>query len=194
MYTIHQSHSFIIDVMDTGEKNKFFWLFTRDFGLIHATAQSVRSVSSKLNPHLQIYNIAIVEFVRGKDVWRITNALDSEYNTPFTKLNKKSQEMYAKIALLLRRLYVGEESHPELFDALVEGFQKISKTFDQKTLEAVYIILVVKILYYLGYWESNKEYYPFHASSLSPEIIEKTLHKKNDLEERIKQSLRESHL
>lgn len=195
MYTIHQSKALILDSLDTGEKNRFFWLFTRDFGLIHASAQSVRSSSSKLNAHLQTYGVSIVEFVRGKELWRITNALPiSEEEYSFSLLTKKSQEVIARICLLLRRLYVGEEAHPELFDEIVSGFEKLTKTFDSKTTEAVETLLVLKVLYYLGYWEEHKEHYPLHTSPFSREILERTLQKKEELQERIKQSLRESHL
>ena len=196
MYTIHQSKAFIIDAMDTSEKNRFFWLFTRDFGLIAASAQGLRTVTSKLNPILQQYSTVSVEFVRGKDVWRITNALSLEEGESFSfsSFTKKGQEVLARTSLLLRRLYVGEEAHSELFDDVVEGLLKISKSFDSRTIDALETLLILKILYHLGYWEEHKEHYPLHLSPFSRETVEKTLQKKYELEERIKQSLRESHL
>lgn len=195
MYTIHQSPGFILDTMDTGEQNRFFWIFTKDFGLINASAQSVRSVKSKLNPYLQQYSFSTVEFVRGKDVWRITNALSFDNDSCiFPKLPKKGQESIARIALLLRRLYVGEEAHEDLFSEIYEACTKISKTFDSSTIEAIEILVTIKILFRLGYWEDPKESYNLHTSPFTREILDRTSQRKYEFQERIKQSLRESHL
>lgn len=195
MYTIHQNPGFILDVMDTGEQNRFFWIFTKDFGLINASAQSVRSIKSKLNPYLQQYSFSTIEFVRGKDVWRITNALSFNDDLfVFSQLPKKGQESIARIALLLRRLYVGEETHEDLFSEIYEACTKIAKTFDSDTIEAIEILVTIKILYRLGYWEDLKESYNLHTSAFTRETLDRTNQKKYELLERIKQSLRESHL
>ncbi len=195
MYEIHQNPALILDSLDTGEKNRFFWIFTRDFGLITGTAQSVRSTKSKLNPHLQQYSFCVVEFVRGKDIFRITNALPFQgENFVFSQSTKKGQEAIARISELLKRLHLGEEVHVHLFDEVYDACMKIMKSFDAKTIDAIEILITIKILYYLGYWESYKEHYPLHLSPFSREILDKTLQKKNELLDRIKQSLRESHL
>jgi len=195
MYTIHQNPGFIIDTMDTGEKNRFFWIFTQDFGLINASAQGVRSTTSKLNPFLQQYSFSVLEFVKGKDVWRITNALAfQEEQIVFTELSKLAQESLARIALLLRRLYVGEESHSQLFFELYEGVYKLTKTYDSETIQAVEILIMIKILYHLGYWEEFKESYTLHAHSYTRETLDRISQRKIELQARIKQSLSESHL
>jgi len=193
VYSIHQTKALILDVMDVGESNKFYWLLTREYGLVNASAQGVRLVKSKLNPYLQQYGFVIIEFVKGKEIWRITNAAP-ETSFYFSQLTKKSEEVVAKISLLLKRLYVGEESNEVLFDDLLDGFQKLSKAFDSKTVDALEIVIIIKILYHLGYWEDHKGHYQLHLSSYSQEVLEKALQKKKDLRERITQSLRESHL
>lgn len=193
MYSIHQTKALILDVMDVGEANKFYWLLTREHGLVNASAQGVRWTKSKLNPYLQQYSFVVVEFVRGKEIWRITNAAP-ETSFYFSQLTKKSAEVVAKISLLLKRLYVGEEANEALFDDLLEGFQRLSKAFDSKTLNALETLIVLKILHHLGYWEEHKEHYPLHSSPYSQEVLEKAIRKEKDLRERITQSLRESHL
>lgn len=195
MYTIHQNPGFIIDVIDTGEKNRFFWIFTKDFGFINASAQSVRTVKSKLNSRLQQYSFSIIEFVKGKDIWKITNALP--YNSElfiFSEITKHGQESIVRIAMLLKRLYVGEEAHDYLFSEVYEACVKIAKTFDHETIQAIEILLTIKILYHLGYWEEDKTSYALHLSPFTREILDRTRQKKIELEERIKHSLRESHL
>jgi len=195
MYTIHQNPAFILDTMDTGEKNRFFWIFTRDFGLINASAQGVRSITSKLNPHLQQYSFSTIEFVRGKDIWRLTNALVfSSESFVFSHMTKNGKEAVARIANLLRRLHAGEEAHTDLFDEIYEAYIRIAKSYDQETIEAIELLVTIKILYRLGYWEEYKETYSLHNSSFTRESLDRTYQKKHELQERIKQSLRESHL
>jgi len=194
MYAIYQSKTLILDFVDSGEKNRFFWLFTRDFGLVNAAAQSVRSTSSKLNPYLQQYNSIIIEFVRGKDIWRITNSIALDDSVVFSSISKRGQVVVARVCLLLKRLYVGEEANQKLFDDVLEGIKKISRAFDSKTIDGLETLLVLKILYHLGYWEEHKEHYPLHSSPFSQEMIDRALRKKKDLDVRIEQSLRESHL
>lgn len=193
MYEIHQSLAIILDYRDVGEKNRLFWFFTREFGLIVATAQSVRATTSKLNPYLQQYQIPVIEFVRGKESWRITNVLSVSHSI-FFESSIRGKIVIAEICDLLKRLFVGEEAHEKLFDDIVEGFEKISKTFDETSIDAFRVLLMVKMLYHLGYWEQYKEVYDFHTASFSHQILEKVIHKKKELEERIKQSLYESHL
>lgn len=195
MYTIHQSPGFILDTMDIGEANRFFWIFTRDFGLINVSAQGVRSTTSKLNPHLQQYNFSTIEFVRGKDVWRLTNTLVfSSESFIFSHTTKKGKEAIARIANLLRRLHAGEVAHTDLFDEIYEACVKIGKAFDKETIEAIELLVTIKILYRLGYWEEYKETYSLHLSSFTRESLDRTYQKKHELQERIKQSLSESHL
>jgi hypothetical protein len=75
MYHKHTTHAFVLDVSTSGEKNHFVTLFTREFGMIKAKAQSVRVMDSKLRYALQEYSYIEVSLVKGKDIWRITNAL-----------------------------------------------------------------------------------------------------------------------
>jgi hypothetical protein len=91
-------------------------------------------------------------------------------------------------------LYVGEEAHVELFDEVYEACMKIVKTFDRQTLESIELLVTIKILYRLGYWEDFKESYTAHTSPFTREVLGRVHQKKNELKERIKQSLRESHL
>ena len=41
-HTIYNTEGFILKSLNFGEANKYFFIFTKDFGLIKAAAQSVR--------------------------------------------------------------------------------------------------------------------------------------------------------
>lgn len=192
MYAIHQTRSLILDYVDSGEHNRLYWLFTAELGLIVATASGVRTTKSKLNPRLQQYNIVTLEVVRGKEMWRITNVLSDEISC--WELSKNAQAVVARVSALIRRLYIGEEANHLLFADVEEAFLKLGRIFDSGTIDAVETLLVLKILYHLGYWEEHQKHYPLHFSPFSSEVLETTQRKKEDLRERIVESLRESHL
>lgn len=192
MYAIHQTKVLIVDSVDVGESNRLFWLLSSELGLIVATASGVRSIKSKLNPRLQNHNLVTVELVRGKEMWRITNVLSDELS--FFSFSKNAQMVVARVSALLKRLYVGEEGNQTLFRDIEEGFQKLQRVFDKPSIDAIETLLVLKILYHLGYWEEHQKHYPLHFSPFSSDVLDKTYQKKHDLQERIKQSLSESHL
>ena len=82
MYHIHTTHALVVGMLPVGEKHYFVNLFTKDFGMIRAKAQSVRVNVSKLRFALQEYSFVNISLVRGKDTWRITNA-EPIYNIYF---------------------------------------------------------------------------------------------------------------
>lgn len=192
MYSIHQAKSFILDYKDSGETNRLYWLFTAELGLIVATASGVRTTKSKLNPRLQQYTMLTLEIVKGKEMWRITNVLSNDI--PCSVYSKNAQAVVARTAALVRRLYVGEEPNHLLFADIEQAFTKLGKVFDVGTINAIETLLVLKILYHLGYWEEHKKHYPLHFSPFSSEVLEKAEQQQNNLRERIILSLRESHL
>jgi hypothetical protein len=89
MYHKHTTRAFVLSVSPSGEKNHFITLFTREFGMIRAKAQSVRVSDSKLRYALQEYSYIEVSLVKGKDIWRITNALPI-YNIYFELMSPPS--------------------------------------------------------------------------------------------------------
>lgn len=192
MYAIHQTKSFILDYVDSGESNRLYWLFTPELGVVVATASGVRSTKSKLNPRLQKYSLVTVEIVKGKELWRITNVLSDD--VPCSVYAKNGQAVVARTAALVRRLYAGEEPNPLLFTDIEQGFMKLQKVFDAETIAAVETLLVLKILYHLGYWEEHQKHYPLHVSPFSSDVLVKTKDLQHDLREKIILSLRESHL
>ena len=74
MYHIHHTEGIILSSKNYGEAGKYYSLLTRDLGLINASAQGVRKISSKLRFVLQDFSYIKVDLVHGKDFWRLTSA------------------------------------------------------------------------------------------------------------------------
>ena len=79
MHPIHTTPGFIIGSRPSGEAGKMISIFTRDLGLVFASAQGIRFEKSKLRPFTQDYSFGQFSFVRGKEYWRLTSAQE-EYN------------------------------------------------------------------------------------------------------------------
>ena len=104
--------------------------------------------------------------------------------------------MLGRIFALLRRLLTGEEKNEQLFAAVLEGFQFIIRNKDTKLVEGVEIVLVLRILYLLGYLAPRGEFDPFltHAGLWDESVISKALLFRTVAISAINNSLRETQL
>jgi len=53
MHHIHHTEGIILESRNFGEGGKYYSIFTRDLGMVYASAQGVRKMSSKLRFILQ---------------------------------------------------------------------------------------------------------------------------------------------
>lgn len=137
-YTVHTTEGFILFSAPVGEANRIYHIFTREFGVIIATAQGVRLNKSKLRPHLLDYSFSSVSFVKGKEFWRITSA---------SSISKSKDKTYIQILSILKRLLQGEGEHEALFDYLKEELSK--ENLDETKL-------MIRILLDLGYIDKKE--------------------------------------
>ncbi len=100
---IYHTEGIVLSGHNTGEANKYVAVFTREMGLIRATVQSIRKSTSKLRYSLQNYSLARVDFVRGRDVWRITSAMPMSLFDTALKDPQKAR-LVARVVMLLERL------------------------------------------------------------------------------------------
>jgi DNA repair protein RecO len=138
------------------EADSFIIIFTREFGLIYAFARSVRMLKSKLRFSLQTFSFINVSLVRGRDMWRITNAEEimaaKNYASDSAKLRLAS-----RIFLLLRRLVHGEERNEGLFECLRGGIFFLDKEdFAPTDLASFEHLFVLRLLHRLGYGSTER--------------------------------------
>src|SRR3989338_3781658 len=114
MHHIYHTEGVILGSRNSGEAGKYYYIFTRDLGMIYATAQGVRKMSSRLRFILQDFAYLKIDLVAGRDFWRITSA--SKTNT-LEQIIKRPEtfEIFANIARLLKRLLPGVEPNEVLF-------------------------------------------------------------------------------
>src|SRR3990167_1069534 len=108
MHHIYHTEGIILGSKNFGEAGRYYSIFTRDLGMIHASAQGVRKMSSKLRFILQDFAYVKVDLVQGKDFWRVTSASKTNKLEQLSK-NRGTLEVVSNIAKLLKRLLAGVE-------------------------------------------------------------------------------------
>lgn len=110
-YAVYTTKAWILSSAPSGEASKTYHLYTESFGLVHARAQGVRKLDSKLRYSLDDFSFATVSLVRGKEFWRLTGSEKAE-------LPEEGRLIRARVLSLVRRLVHGEERNEALFSAL----------------------------------------------------------------------------
>lgn len=128
-YAIYSTRGFILGSTPSGEASKIYLIYTEDFGLVRARAQSVRLLTSKLRYNLEDYSFGTFSLVKGREIWRLTGAekLDSSGSLSPTR---------ARVLNLVKRLVQGEEKNEKLWKALLLLTEKEMK----EPLILVYIL------------------------------------------------------
>ncbi|HRH22994.1 MAG TPA: recombination protein O N-terminal domain-containing protein [Candidatus Paceibacterota bacterium] len=190
-YHVYQTKGFVLGSAPLGEAHKSYTVYTRDMGLIFASAQGIRLTQSKLRYSIDDYKLTLFALVRGREVWRITNAREGE-GSP---LSGKRLVLFARAASLVRRLLHGEEKNEYLFDSLESLYLYLSQTaVSSQNLSTLEILVVLRCLYALGYVNGSvfEEY-------VSTTLVDESLldsfssHKKQAVSA-INKALEESHL
>jgi DNA repair protein RecO (recombination protein O) len=192
MHHIYHTEGIILESRNYREADKYYLIFTKDFGLIYASAQSVRKLSSKLRFVLQDYTYVKIDLVRGKDFWRITSASKTNKLDNLLK-DKEVFQIFINISRLLRRLLAGEEPNEILFNNFLKGLLILEKTKNKKELGNIEALIVLRILNNLGYIGQNDALDTLISSPFEDIVLEIGQHRIKILKE-INRALKETQL
>ncbi len=177
MHHIYHTEGIILGSRSFGEAGKYYDIFTRELGMVRATAQGVRKISSKLRYVLQDFSYIKVDLVRGKDIWRVTSASKTNELENITK-NPEVFKIIFNVSRLLKRLLQGEEKNEELFIDLLKGFSLFDKFNENASvdyLENAEMYVVLKILHHLGYIGGDKNISDLIVSPIAEEMFENVI-------------------
>ena len=192
---IYTTDAFVIESTLSGEADRFFTLFTRELGLIRASAKGVRLQKSKLRYSLQDFSRTRVSFVRGKEIWRITSARIEDNLYKRYEDDKPVVYVIAHLLGLIKRLVVGEQKDEALFDILAQAFTFLeSRSVWAEELKLFEIIVVLQILDNLGYLRQRQEFQQFIKNNWSEEVLMAMAEHKNIALKEINSSLKETQL
>lgn len=146
MYQKYHTEALVLGSRESGEADRTFALYTKDFGLVRARASAVRSEKSKMRYALQNYARAHVSLVRGKRGWRVAGAAAVKNAV----VDSKGAAAFARISALTERLVHGEEKNDFLFATLAEAHHAFM-TEKNDAVGTIEIVCVARLLYALGY-------------------------------------------
>jgi len=193
MHHIYHTEGLILGSRGYGEAGKYYSIFTRDLGMIYASAQGVRKMSSKLRFVLQDFSYVKIDLVRGKDFWRLTSASKTNQLENISK-NPETFEVFANIARLLKRLLAGEYPNEALFADLLNGLFVLEKIETKQELQNVEVIIVLRILNNLGYIGVSEKLNNLIQSPFEKELIFEVAKSRTKILSEINKALRETHL
>lgn len=168
---IYHTRGIILGSTPSGESNRYYKIFTEELGLVGAVAQSVREGKSKLRYVLQDYSLIHIDLVRGKEVWRITSAIE-EQSKDFIG-GEAQKKLFARACAFNMRLLQGEGKEKKLF-ADLHALAEFLK--NQELPESLYFsfetLASLRVLSQLGYADAELYRRFLKSSVYTREIIE----------------------
>ena len=192
MHHIYHTEGIILGSKNYGEAGKCFYIFTKELGMIYASAQGVRKMSSKLRFILQDFAYVKIDLVQGKDFWRVTSASKTNKLEKLTK-NARTFAVVSNITNLLKRLLAGVEKNEVLFADLINSLNILEKTKDTD-LRNVEAIIVLRILNNLGYIGENEILQNLIKSPFEENLIYEVSKSRPHVLSQINKALKETHL
>jgi len=194
MHHIYHTHGFIVSSRNSGEANKMLTIYTREMGLIRAMCQGVRLNKSKLRFALQDFSYVKIDFVRGKEIWRVTSATNIS-SFPFARSDKQSLLLIARISKLIERVCDGEEANDKIFDDFLQAIYLLDDdTIKKETREALELHLVLRIMNSLGYIGDSELLSGYLSTPFDQIEIESLLKERQSIISHINKALNESQL
>lgn len=194
MYHIYHTHGFILSSRNVGEANKVFSIYTREMGLVYASAQGIRLHKSKLRFTMQEFSYVNVDLVRGRDFWRVTSASHIS-SFPIARSNYSSVLIMARVSKLLERLCAGESPSENIFDDFIQVLYLLDdKEVPAESREALEIHLVLRIMNSLGYIGDSEILTKYLSKSFDSNKTKMLLKEKRSIIAHINKAISESQL
>lgn len=192
MHHIYHTEGIILSSRNFGEAGKYYHILTKDLGLILTSAQGVRKMESKLRYVLQDGSYVNIDLVKTKDFWRITTASKKNELDEIPK-DKEKFSKFIQISKLLKRLLPGEGINQDFFSDFIKGLKLLEKSKSEET-NSIEIMIVLRILYHLGYVGGEEIFAGLTQSPLEEKLILEIAKQKTKVISHINKALKESQL
>lgn len=155
-YSTYTTEAVVCGSKDSLTSDRSYLLFTKDAGMLWASARSVREEKSKQRYALQDFSIIRVSLVKGKSGWRI-GSVEAVAN-PFMEARQRScRAGVSAVVKLLRRFLHGEIAHPELYVDTVMVLSCLASAEGEDVID-LQNQFTLRMLYTLGYIAPHAAY------------------------------------
>ena len=193
MHHIYHTEGIILGSKNFRESDKYYYILTRDLGMIYASATGVRKMSSKLRFILQDFSYVKLDIVQGKNIFRVTSASKTNIIGDITK-RIETYRIVVNISRLLRRLLAGVEPNQSLFSDLTNSFAILEKLDSKEDLANIEAIIVLRILNNLGYIGENDNLENLIKSPFEDKILFEASKSRRQILTQINKALKETQL
>jgi recombinational DNA repair protein (RecF pathway) len=168
-YKTYTTEALVCGSVPHNTSDKSFLLFTREAGMLFASARSVREERSKQRFALQDFSLIRVSLVKGKSGWRIGSV--ESLGNPFLKAAaRKERGRINFIVLQLRRFVQGEEPMVHIFDDVCSLFAHVADEDD--VWGAFQTLFLLRLYAHLGYIAQQEGWDVLINASTLPEAYE----------------------
>ena len=193
MHNIVATEGIVLRKSSRGEASVSASILTRHLGLISVFARSARRSESKLRYALEPFTRARFSLVLGVRGWKLTGALD--ISRALFLVSTERRATAARIARLLLRLLPEGDSQEALYTTVGEGLATLAHSQNAEVAESIECVLVLRILFCLGYLPHAPELLPFLEGDFSTvELAAEVKHSRERLILAINESLSASGL
>ena len=148
MHHKYTTLGFIVNTRGSREADMLYSIYTQDFGMVFASATSVRLSKSKLRPHLFLGVLLSLTILKSKAGWKLVEA---KQVGEMISLKNKGYKIFARMLSVLKSLIHGEEKNESLFDVIEHMYNLILEKGEGEIEEGVELLGMIKILGSLGY-------------------------------------------
>jgi DNA repair protein RecO (recombination protein O) len=190
-YSTYITNALVCGSFEQQSADKTLLLFTKDYGMLFASARSVREEVSKQRCALQDFSRIRVTLVKGKQGWRI-GSVESEQNDYALALDREMRGSVVLVYRLLRRFVKGEEPAPSLYDFSLVALDELLRP--QANRPFLELFIQMEMLALLGYVDTkviSDEVKSYVLGSKVPENADKL---KVEMQKIIKEATDSSHL
>jgi Recombinational DNA repair protein (RecF pathway) len=196
MYHLHLTPVIIFASNPLNEANKTYLLFTKEFGVVWAKAQSVRSGQSKLRCTLQDFSVGKISLVRGKETWQIIGMEPSE-NLYFSFGETKRFFVLARLIDFLKKMLAGEGNEEKIFidlQQIIKLFHSLDAQNGVTTIQTAEWLFKLRTLHCLGYISNTQFAHLLQKNVWSVEFLQSIHEQKTIAAKAIDEAMSESHL
>ncbi|MCX6723869.1 MAG: DNA repair protein RecO [Candidatus Staskawiczbacteria bacterium] len=147
----YKTRAFVFKKSDMGESDRFFSVFTEEFGRLEIFGKAIRKTASKLRSGIDIFFMSEIEFIQGKTRKTLTDAVATEkFNNVWQDLEKFKTAN--RIGEVLDNFIKGEQKDENVFNLLNETFTTLDKfQVPSSKFQALYYYFLWSLLSLLGY-------------------------------------------
>ena len=147
MFSRYRTQGIIIKKDDWKETDRFFTVYTKDFGKIKVLGRGIRKISSKLKSGMETFYFSEIEFIQGKNYKTLVDAvLINKFEKVRADL-KKTITAY-RILGIFADLIQGQEKDEKAWKLLLDSLKDLN---DQENYKIIYYYFFWNLLSLLGY-------------------------------------------